>query len=117
MWQGIDQRQFPRAKYKCTVILQQKGESSNLPSVTENIGLGGICVLLAQALDVFSPVDLEINFEDGSPPLRISGTIVWVVKRRDLRKGSSFDTGIEFAELKPQTRARIEAVIDTQTTK
>lgn len=114
MWQGIDQRRFPRAKYKCTVILQQKGQASRFQSVTENIGLGGICVLLNQNLDVFSSVELEVNLEDGMVPLQVAGTVVWVVKRRNLRKGASFDTGIEFAELKPQNRARLEAVIDKQ---
>ena len=108
----MNQRRFPRAKYKCTVILQPSGEASSISTATENIGLGGVCVLLQQEVDIFSLVDLEISLDDGKPSLRISGTIVWVVKRGDLRRRGSFDTGIEFSELRPEDRSRLEAVID-----
>ena len=112
MWEGMDQRRFPRAKYKCVVTLRQDAKSSPITSTTENIGLGGICVLLERGLDIFSPVDVEISLEDKNPPLKIQGTIVWVVRRREVKKGASFDTGVEFAELLPEVKARLEAVID-----
>lgn len=111
MWQGIDQRRFPRAQYQCTVHLSQQGTPSAIATVTENIGLGGVCILLEKGLDIFSPVEVELRLTDGRPPLRVKGTIVWVVRRRDLRKGPSFDTGVEFAELSPEDKARIEALI------
>ena len=112
MWQGIDQRRFPRASYKCVATLRQEGQSTTVSTVTENIGMGGVAVLLDQSFDIFSSVDLEISLNDGKPPLRVQGTVVWVVRRRDVKKGPSFDTGIEFADLPAEDRARIEAVID-----
>ena len=112
MWQGIDQRRFPRAKYKCVVTIHQAGEQTLISAITENIGLGGICILLEKGLDIFSPVELELNLEDGKEQLRMRGTIVWVVRRRELRKGPSFDTGVEFAELSPEEKARLEALLD-----
>jgi len=112
VWQGIDQRRFPRAKYKCVVTIRQQGKTHSLSAATENIGLGGICVLMKKGLDIFSPVELELNLEDGRDSLRAQGTIVWVVRRRELKKGPSFDTGVEFSGLSPQDRARIEAVLD-----
>lgn len=112
MWQGIDQRRFPRANYKCVVALRQEGKPSAVSTVTENIGLGGICVLLEKSFDIFCGVELELSLDDGKPPLCVPGTVVWVVRRRDVRKGPSFDTGVEFAELTPEDKARLEAVID-----
>jgi len=112
VWQGIDQRRFPRAKYKCTVALRQAGASSTVAAVTENIGMGGICVLLDKGLDIFSPVELDLTLDDGKGPLRAKGTVVWVVRRKEFRRGPSFDTGVEFAELSAEDKARIEAVID-----
>lgn len=112
MWQGIDQRKFPRTQCKCVVKLQQKEKSSDIPAVTENVGLGGVCVLLRKGLNIFSQVLLEITLDDGKAPLRLPGTIVWVVRRRQIRKEVGFDTGIEFVSLEPQDKARLEACID-----
>lgn len=112
MWQGIDQRRFPRGKYKCVVTVKHAGSTTPIAVMTENIGVGGICVLLEQGLDIFSVVQLEIGLEDGNPPMRMGGTIVWVVRRRELRKGPSFDTGVEFTDLSPEDRTRIQAIID-----
>ena len=111
MWQGIDQRRFPRAKYECTVKVNQQGGSFSSAAITENIGLGGVCILLEKGLDIFSPVELELELSDGKPPAKVKGTIVWVVRRRELKKGPCFDTGVEFSELLPEDKARLEAEI------
>ena len=108
----MDQRRFPRAKYRCVVRLHQEGKTSTISSVTENVGLGGVCILLEQGLDVFSPVELELDLDDGRPPLKLQGTIVWAIRRRELKKGSTFDTGVEFAQMTPEDKARLEAVMD-----
>ncbi len=112
MWEGVNQRRFPRASYKCVVTLKAAGNHPSVSVKTENIGLGGICVLLDRGVDVFSPVRIKIALEDGKPPLVLEGTIVWVVRRRDFKKDSCFDTGIEFANISPEQKARLEAVID-----
>ncbi len=112
MWEGLNQRRFPRASYKCVVKLKTSTGTPLVSAKTENVGLGGICVLLKQGVEVFSPVQIELALEDGKPSLVLEGTIVWVVHRRDLKKGSFFDTGIEFANITADQKARLEAVID-----
>jgi Tfp pilus assembly protein PilZ len=108
----MDQRRFPRAKYKCVVKLRQAGPGVPIASETENIGMGGICVLLERGLDIFAPVDLEIFLEDTKPPVRVGGTVVWVVRRGDIKRKAAFDTGVEFTDIAPEDKARIEAVLD-----
>ncbi|MCM8811844.1 MAG: PilZ domain-containing protein [Candidatus Omnitrophica bacterium] len=112
MWQGINQRRFPRVKSRCVIKLRQAGGTSSISTVTENIGLGGVCVLMDRGLDIFSPVELELTVEDGKPPIRSQGTIVWVVLRRDIKRKQSFDTGIEFSGLSPDDKSRLEALLD-----
>lgn len=112
MWQGINQRRFPRAKCQCKVRLKQQGHTTTIGTVTENVGLGGVCVYLDKGLDIFSPVDLELALDDGKPPVKIQGTIVWVVRRREFKRGPCFDTGVEFSELSPEDKARLDSVID-----
>ena len=112
MWQGMNQRRFPRVKCQCKVILRQEGATRSIDSTTENIGMGGICVFLDKGMDIFAPVELNLNLGDGKSPLQAKGTIVWVVRRRDLKQGPSFDTGIEFSDLSSEDKARLEALID-----
>ena len=112
MWEGMDQRRFPRAKCRCKVKISQRGSTATLATATENIGLGGVCVLLERGLDIFSTVELELVLDDSGPPMKLQGSVVWVVRRQELKKGPSFDTGIEFSGLSPQQKARLESVID-----
>ncbi|MBI3317576.1 MAG: PilZ domain-containing protein [Candidatus Omnitrophica bacterium] len=100
-------------KYRCVVrVTPERKASSAISAVTENIGLGGVCLLLEKGLEIFSPVQLELDLKDSGHPLRLEGTVVWVVRRREFRKGATYDTGVEFSELSPQDRSRIEAVVD-----
>ncbi len=94
------------------VTLQQTGDFSPVSTNTENIGLGGICVLLNRGLDIFSTVELDLTLDDGKGPLHVKGTVVWVVQRKEFRKTPHFDPGVEFADLSAEDTARIEAVID-----
>ena len=112
MWEGMDQRQFPRVKCRCVVRLKQGASVPVISTVTENVGLGGVCVLMDQGLDIFLPVDLEITLSEGQPPLKVQGTVVWVVRRGEIKRGPAFDTGIEFTELSAQDRARLEAILE-----
>ena len=113
MWQGMNQRRFPRIKSRCDVKLREGRHSTAISTVTENIGLGGLCVLLDRGMDIFASVDLELYIDDGKSPIKTQGTIVWVVPRSGFdKKKSSFDTGIEFSVLSGDDKARLEAVLD-----
>jgi len=113
VWQGMNQRRFPRIKSRCDVKLQQGRGSTAISTVTENVGLGGLCVLLNRRMDLFASVELELYIDDGQSPIKTRGTVVWVVPRGALdKRKSSFDTGIEFSGLSADDRARLEALLD-----
>ena len=110
-WGGMDQRRFPRIRHACVVSLRQPAARPSLAVTTENIGVGGLCVLLAQGLDIFAPVNVELALNDGHPPLACRGMVAWVVRRRELNRPPLFDTGIEFVGLVPEDRARLDALL------
>lgn len=114
MWQGMDRRRFPRANYRCKIIVVRKRHKDKLNTHTENIGLGGVCVILDKELDKFSEAELLIYLEDGQQPLDCIGRIVWVVKREGIGpdKTTEFDTGIEFVSIKEKDKLRIERVVE-----
>ena len=50
MWNGINRRKFPRANYKCLITIKKRLTAKTISTHTENIGAGGICVLIKEDL-------------------------------------------------------------------
>ncbi|MFA6143053.1 MAG: PilZ domain-containing protein [Candidatus Omnitrophota bacterium] len=119
MWNGINRRKFPRANYKCLISIKKRLTSKTISTQTENIGAGGICVMIKEDLGLFQGVDLEIFLDESTPPVKCGGTIVWVVKKTSPKeKGAPlYDTGIEFIDIRPEDRDRITDVVENIMTK
>lgn len=109
MWNGINRRKFPRANYPCVITVKRKDESDAISTQTENIGLGGICVMLPKDLGIFAPVEIELDLLDDQPIIECEGAIVWIIPQKE--KGF-FDTGIEFTNLKRKDETRVQAIVD-----
>lgn len=114
MWRGIDKRRFPRVSYKCNIIIQRgkKGPVS-ISTFTENISVGGVCIILEEPLEIFSEVEMELFFGNGIGSIKCKGSAVWVVKRTGLDKSRAvYDTGIEFLDISDVDKAKIETIIN-----
>jgi len=114
MWNGVDRRRFPRANYPCVIKIVRKKPYFSISTHTENIGSGGICIILENDLGRFTPVELELTLPNGLEPVRCGGQAVWVVKGRypGERPPKRYDTGIEFVDLKEDDRKRIGCIIE-----
>ena len=114
MWNGINRRRFPRASYKCLISIKKRLTAKTISTDTENIGAGGICILLNEDLGLFQGVDVELFMGEGAPQIKCGGTVVWVVKKSDSKQKGSYyyDTGIEFIDIRPEDRDKISGVID-----
>jgi Tfp pilus assembly protein PilZ len=112
-WEGANRRRFPRADYACLVRLRKKGSSELFKTRTENIGCGGVCVVLPKEIEMFSPVEIELDLENTIGKVGCDGMVVWVIRRSEATKDSStsFDTGIEFSNLHEEAKNRIEKVV------
>lgn len=114
MWNGINRRKFPRANYKCLIVIKKRLTSKTISTQTENIGAGGICVIIKEDLGLFQGVDIELYLDDNKTPVKSGGTIVWVVKKsQPKQKGTPlYDIGIEFIDIRPEDRERVAAVVE-----
>ena len=113
MWDGINRRKFPRANYKCLIIIKKRLTAKTLSTQTENIGAGGICVLLKEDLGLFQGVDVELFLDENRPPVKCGGTVVWVVKKSSAKKSAViYDTGVEFIDMMPEDREKISELVD-----
>lgn len=111
MWSGINRRKFPRANYPCKITVKRKDQSDTLSTYTENIGIGGICVILPKDLGIFAPVEVQLDLLDAKPVIECDGAIVWIVEKKDMQE-KRFDTGIEFTNLKRKDAERINNIVD-----
>jgi hypothetical protein len=108
MWDGFDKRRFPRLSVRCEIKIFAGDKSPALQAVTENVGRGGVCVILERELQRFRPCRLRLEWDKKSR-LECDGRVVWVVKSKDIRaKKVRFDTGIEFTRLSEEGRSRLE---------
>ena len=114
MWNGINRRRFPRANYKCLISIKKRLTSKTISTHTENIGAGGICVLLKEDLGLFQGVDVELFICEAGPQIKCGGTLVWVVKKTDPKQKGSYyyDTGIEFIDIRPEDKEQLSDVVE-----
>jgi len=112
MWGGINRRKFPRASYPCVLSVKRKDREDTLSTQTENIGLGGICVILPRDLGIFAPVEIRLDLLDGQTAIECDGTVAWVIVSKEDKKSESFDTGLEFTNLKRKDAIRINSIVE-----
>ena len=111
MWDSINKRKFPRAEYPCKLTVKRKDDSESLSAQTENIGIGGICVVLPKDLGIFAPVEIRLDLLDNKPAIECDGTIVWIVEKKS-EANKPFDTGVEFTNLKRKDSERIGFIVE-----
>lgn len=111
-WAGLDQRSFPRVEVKCDIrILGHSGKT--IHTKTKNVGGGGVCVLLTQGLERFSSVQIQLILPEGNRVIKSGGRAVWIVKSADpVSHTVAYDTGIEFANLKPEDLEAVLALVE-----
>lgn len=115
MWEGINQRKFPRVNYKCLIKVATETQEEQIDTMTENIGAGGLCVVLDKDFGLFTTVNLDLAVGEGQDPVNCTGTIVWVVKRhpKDPSDSVTYDTGIEFSDITKGDREKINSLVQS----
>lgn len=113
MWDGINQRKFPRVNYECLLKITKDGQEEKLEARTENVGIGGLCVVLDKDLGLFTRLDLEFSFREDQAPIVCKGSVVWVVKKHpvDLTEKPTFDTGIEFVDIEKKDKEKVLGLV------
>lgn len=118
MWDGFNKRKFPRLALRCEVsILADDQQTKPVLTLTENLGIGGVCIILDKALERFSTCNLRLDLEEGQPPIQCKGKIMWVVPTQASGTAKQFDTGIEFTGLDSETQDRVRKFVETQVKK
>lgn len=113
-WDGLNRRRFPRVNYPCLIIIRHPhSEPEVILTHTENIGVGGVCVIVKKNFQLFSSVELEIDLLDVGNHLKCGGKIVWSIRRKltETNKPAFYDLGIEFLEMPAAELKRLEEIV------
>ena len=119
-WEGLNRRNFPRVNYPCLVIIRDDNNDKNDDSKnailthTENIGIGGVCVVLKKDVKMFSTVMLELDLLDLGNHICCNGKVVWNVQRQGSvrEKPLFYDIGIEFVDIEEENQKRLESIVE-----
>ena len=123
MAEFIERRKFKRIKKQLviSVIYKSKQEGRDIlleeHTFTEDIGAGGVRVILPEQLPKDKPVDLKLFLFSDPIPLPASGRAVWSKAKQkfEIKLNTSpsshlqkrYWIGIQFVEIDPVTQERI----------
>ena len=115
MWDGFNKRKFPRVRLRCEVAIRSLDAAPPIVTSTENVGAGGVCIILERELERFDTCRVRLEISEKMPPIECQGRIVWVVPTRELKsRKTRFDTGIEFVGLESEASERLKKLIQSQ---
>lgn len=113
-WAGLDQRVFPRVSAQCDIAIHDR-IGGVIKAKTQNLGVGGACIILARELEKLSQVHLKLTLENFAQTVKCDGRIIWMVRSKEpSSRKVSFDIGIEFLNLKPEDEEAIATFIKTR---
>ncbi len=114
-WDGLNRRKFPRVNYPCLVVIRNNANEDNdvILTHTENVGTGGVCVILKKDVKMFSFIDLELDLLDLGEHIKCQGKVMWNVQRKveEKNKPLFYDIGIEFENLSEEENQRLEDIV------
>lgn len=116
IWDGFNKRKFPRATLRCELTLKDKPQAEEvLKTQTENVGAGGVCVILERRLDRFAPVWMRLELDPSLPWIEGKGKVVWAVATQSSpTEKKHFDTGIEFVGLDTGQQELIRRYVESR---
>ena len=109
---SVEKRKFPRANVVCKISTIFAERVLVFNAHTENIGEGGIRVILDEKLHVPTDVALELFLEGRNCPIVCKGEITWVKNINPIEIGPPlYDTGISFQDIAIDDRKVIQDLV------
>ena len=112
LWDGFNKRKFARLHLTCQVAIQPLLKPKAFTASTEDVGLGGVSVMLPEPLERFDRCKISLELKDGEPPVQCTSRSVWVIPSQSIRSTKkTFDTGLEFIDMDEFSRKRLKSFL------
>jgi len=110
-WGGAEKRRFVRADFPCSITIHLP-KKKTISSHTENIGAGGLRVIISARLEIGDMVGLEIYLDD--KPITCEGRVVWMIEKVNPISGKTimYDIGIEFYKIDGEDQNIIKTLVE-----
>jgi c-di-GMP-binding flagellar brake protein YcgR len=111
IWDGMEKRRFIRANIPLKIIIYSPHEHT-ITTQTENIGAGGLRVIINEKLDTASISSLEFSLNDKI--ITCKGRVVWVLQNPTVSTQTldTYDTGFEFFDINQDDRESVSEFVD-----
>ena len=110
VWDGIERRRRARVVFLCKVKVISS--SQVFFAHTKDISEDGVKIVLTEALEPRSDVELHIKIET-KKVIKCKGAVIWVDKAAEsIEKGSTlFNAGIQFTQIDNSDRRYIAMIV------
>ena len=109
----IEKRLYPRVNIVCKISAIFADRLLVFNTHTENVGEGGIRVILEERLNLSTMVDIELFLLDKELPIRCKGQVMWTAEIKPEKiKHRIFYTGIKFTELSDHNKEEIRKLVE-----
>lgn len=108
---GIERRRTPRAEVDIPIRLTPRDTAQ--PAQLVNISTSGICCTFGEAVNEMTLVGLTLELPSQDTAIPVKGAVVRCKKLRD-RNPPTYEIGIFFTEMSPETRRAIEAFVESR---
>jgi len=106
-----ERRKFPRINIACNVTVIFGERLLLFNAHADNLGNGGLRVILEERLHIGTLVELELFLAGNQKPLKCKGEVSWIKEKSSAGHKSFFNTGIKFVELNDSVREEIKKLI------
>jgi len=104
-----EKRLFSRFNISCNIAVTPNFRIVAFNARLENIGEGGIRIVLRERLDIATLLNLEISPLDERKSIICEGEVIWVNEKITEEGNRSFYTGIKFTNISEEDRAKIRS--------
>ncbi|MDD4293989.1 MAG: PilZ domain-containing protein [Candidatus Omnitrophica bacterium] len=107
---NAEKRRFIRANFPCKITINTP-KKHLITTHTENIGAGGVRVLVEEEMAISSLVELEVSLPKQA--IACKGRVVWNIKKNSsyAEQISLFDVGVEFFEINQIDKDIVDAFV------
>jgi c-di-GMP-binding flagellar brake protein YcgR len=104
-----ERRKFLRLNAKVSVTYQQADSTQESPTITRNIGAGGICILGSEAVALGKQIKVEIKLPEQGRIISFVGEVVWSgeVTLPDVASAPLVQMGVRFINIDPKDHQAI----------
>jgi hypothetical protein len=111
---GIERRKTPRAEVDIPIRLSPRDAAQ--PARLVNISTSGICCTFGEAITEMTMVGIMLELPGRPSGTEIKGAVVRCAKRRDVSP-ATYELGIFFTEMTPDSRRAIEGFVKDRLSK